>query len=278
MEKASLRDQALAFLADTVDDIEGIRKATANRLRIMTATEPDEDGVLRGFGYPETHPAVASLAQFLELVVAAEKAAVKNLERQLRKHPLYPWVLQHRGVGAKQAARLLASIGDPYIRPEWIRTDETVVPEGPRTVSALWAYMGLHVSAGAAPKRTKGVQSNWSEVARMRVWNVARSVVKSGIDTSTCVGVGNSETGEAIHKDGCGCGSYRLLYDAGRAKYADATHPAPCVRCGPKGNPAEAGSPLSPGHREARALRLVMKAIVKDLWREAKAYHEPPDA
>jgi hypothetical protein len=66
---------------------------------------------------------------------------------------------------------------------------------------------------------------------------------------------------------------YRAVYDTGRAKYAGAVHPAPCRRCGPSGSPAAAGTPLSPGHQHARALRLVMKAILRDLWAEARLLH-----
>lgn len=307
MTEKSLHDPALALAADTVDDIEDVRKATANRLRILTTDQPDEDGVMRGFGYPETHPAVSSLAAFLELIESAEKMAVGNLEKLLRKHPLYKWSKQHRGIGDKQIGRLLGVIGDPYIRPDWTRADGTVVPKGPRTVSALWAYMGLHVvpggqassddqptpttgdpggdpdqgppgtqivGIGVAPRRKRGEQSNWNDTARMRIWNVAKSVVKSGIDTTTCVGATKSETGEAIHEKGCGCSIYRLEYDAARLKYAEAVHDVSCVRCGPKGKPAQPGSDLSAGHKEARALRAVMKKVAQDLWIAARAYHE----
>jgi len=81
--------------------------------------------------------------------------------------------------------------------------------------------------------------------------------------------------GYAVHVDGCRCSPYRLVYDAARAKYADAVHPAQCVRCGPAGSPALAGSKLSDAHKLARALRAVSKAIVKDLWREARRLHNP---
>lgn len=66
---------------------------------------------------------------------------------------------------------------------------------------------------------------------------------------------------------------YRAIYDDARAKYADAVHTAECVRCGPSGKPAQPGSPLSPGHQNARAIRIVCKEFLKDVWREAKRIH-----
>lgn len=66
----------------------------------------------------------------------------------------------------------------------------------------------------------------------------------------------------------------RAVYDDTRAKYADAVHAVPCVRCGPAGQPAPTDSPLSAGHQHARALRAIAKTILRDLWREAAAIHQ----
>jgi hypothetical protein len=68
-------------------------------------------------------------------------------------------------------------------------------------------------------------------------------------------------------------GHYRDLYDQGRIKYADAIHHHECKRCGPRGKPAPQGSPLSDGHKHARARRLVARAVLKDLRREARRIH-----
>jgi hypothetical protein len=73
-------------------------------------------------------------------------------------------------------------------------------------------------------------------------------------------------------------GPYREIYDGGRTKYADAVHQVECKRCGPAGLPAQPGSALSDGHKHARALRLVSKTILRDLWREAKRLHDLPPA
>lgn len=251
---ALLADPFLALAADVLDDLEKVRVANENRLRQLTRSVADSDGQERGFGLDESHPDVARLAALVALLDEAEHKAELNLARLMRKHPLGPWVAAQKGIGDKQGARLLAAIGDPY----W-----NDLHDRPRIVSELWAFCGFHVlhpgqglrdthcaSAGVAPRRQRGQRSNWSETARKRAWLVAVSCMKSP-------------------------GSpYRALYDATRAKYAEATHTAPCVRCGPAGKPAPEGSALSDGHKHARALRAVAKEVLRDLWRESRRLHQ----
>lgn len=67
--------------------------------------------------------------------------------------------------------------------------------------------------------------------------------------------------------------SNRDTYDKRKAHTEGRTHAAPCVRCGPKGNPAPVGSPWSDGHRHADALRITSKALLRDLWVEARRIH-----
>jgi hypothetical protein len=304
---AGLADPLLAFAADSLTDLEKVRIANENRLRQLTRDTEDADGELRGFGLDESHPDVARIAALVELLCGAEHQAELNLGRRMRAHPLYPWVQASKGVGVKQAARLLAAIGDPYMRPEITTSDGTVEPARPRRVSELWAFTGYHViqvpaggqdddgphpggaaggedtrtshtgpatpavdagagpdshpshrradthtgNAGVAPRRQRGVRANWSSTAKMRAFLVAESCIKQ-LD-----------------------GGYRRVYDAARVKYADAVHEVACVRCGPRGNPAPPGSPLSDGHKHGRGLRAVAKQVLKDLWREARAVHDP---
>jgi hypothetical protein len=153
----SLLDPALSLAADILDDLERVRTANANRLGALTRDTPDKDGLIRGFGLPLDHPDVTRLQALVTTLKCArsspgpdgcclEHDAEKNLTRKLKAHPLGAWIKKTKGIGEKQGARLLAAIGDPYIRPELLNEDGTVrSPEGPRTVSALWAYCGLHV-------------------------------------------------------------------------------------------------------------------------------------
>lgn len=187
--------------------------------------------------------------ELLLRVKGLEKEAEKALKKHLRKLPLYPWISSQVGLGEKQMGRLLGAIGDPYLRPIF-DDDNNLVEEVPRTVSQLWAYCGYGVENGEAPRRRKGVQGNWNETARMRVRLISESCIKQS------------------HSP------YRTVYDEAREKYEDALHPVVCVRCGPSGKPAEANSPLSDGHKHARALRIVSKEILKDLWIESKRLYE----
>jgi hypothetical protein len=249
-----LEDSLLLIYADALDDLERVRIATENRVRALRQVKGMADS-----------PEELRLASMVEAVAALEHGAELELKRALRKHSLGPWVKRTVGVGEKQGARLLAAIGDPATR------------RGP---AQLWAYCGLHVLhpghtnldfqgsragvqqlsdtshihdvlhrqiAGIAPRSQRGQQDNWNATAKMRAFLVAESCIKQR------------------HSP------YRLVYDDGRTKYAESVHAHPCPRCGPKGHPAEIGSPLSDGHKHARAMRLVMKAILKDLWREARA-------
>lgn len=239
-ETPGLADPVLRLSADIVDDLERVRIANENRLRQMTRTATDDDGERRGFGLPQWHPDVIQLEALLAGLIKIEEQATKNLERRMKQHPLGPWVKRTSGVGAKQAARLLAAIGDPY----W-----NTLHDRPRLVSELWAYCGYHVEGGSAVTRSRGKQANWSPTAKMRTYLVSVSCIKTASSP------------------------YRVVYDEARAKYADAVHQQECKRCGPAGKPAAPGSPLSAGHQHARALRAMSKALLADLWREARALH-----
>jgi hypothetical protein len=62
---------------------------------------------------------------------------------------------------------------------------------------------------------------------------------------------------------------YRLVYNDSRARYEGKLHEEECPPCGPPGKPAPPGSPWSAKHQHMASLRLVGKAILMDLWREA---------
>lgn len=248
-----LADPTLSMCAEVVDDLERVKIANQNRLRALTDPEL--------FGLTLAHPDVARLAALVEALEASEHQAVLNLQRVMRGHPLGAWVKSSKGVGEKQASRLLASIRDPY----W-----NDLHNRPRRLRELYRFCGMDVvgtsaqavtashyigGAGVAPSKQRGERVHWNPDARMRLWLIA----------SKCVMVGHG-------------GPYRTIYDEGRAKYADAVHTTECRRCGPKGKPAQPGSPLSAAHQHARAIRLIAKAILRDLWTEAKRIHEEKSA
>lgn len=259
----SLAEATLRILAENHTDFERTRIATENRLRSMQQVYGIEEGI--------DLPEIVRLQVSVDAAKALEHAAELDLRRALRAHPLGGWVKRTIGIGEKQSARLIAAIGDPY----W-----NTLHDRPRTVSELWAYCGYHVlhpghnrfdahravvgvdpssnpghtisgdqvrGAGVAPSRRKGQRANWNADAKMRAFLCAESCIKQAASP------------------------YRAVYDLGRHKYATAVHAGECRRCGPAGKPAPSGSPLSAGHQHARALRLVAKAILRDLWLEARS-------
>lgn len=243
-DMTNLYDPTLILAADVLDDLERVRIANENRLRQLTrpVDQLDEDGESRGFGLTDAEPAVARLRAIVDTLVVVEKDAIRNLEKSLAAHPLGPWVKGQVGIGMKQGARLIATLGNPA----W-----NDLHDRPRRIQELWSYAGYGVVDGHAPRRERGLKMNWNPDARMRVRLVSESCIKQS------------------HSP------YRATYDAARVQYADATHAAPCARCGPAGKPALVGSALSLNHQHARALRLVSKQILLDLWLEARRLSTP---
>jgi hypothetical protein len=220
-------DAHLLELADQLDDIERARVAADNRLLSLTTSKEVKP----------TDIVAVKAQEVVDGLLAIEASLIKALEQAMKAHPLGPWMERTKGVGPKQAARLLAAVGDPL----WNEAEGR--PR--RGVAELWQFCGH--GDPARSKRRKGVKVEHSPQAKMRTYLVAVS----------CMKVMNSP--------------YRQVYERGRVKYAESVHAEPCVRCGPQGQPAPAGSPLSAGHQHARALRLVGKAVLKDLFVEARA-------
>jgi len=232
-----LYDPLLEILAQQLDDVERLRKATGNRLGAMTRIAADEDGVVRGLALPDSDPAVVATQTLMDSLKALEKSITSQLEKRMKAHPLGSWVKQQKGLGLKTVARLLAAVKDPYWAEihEKQGTEHVLVESRPRTVSELWAYCGYSVVNGEGQRRRKGQQANWSSDAKMRAWNIVQPIIKNG-------------------------GPYRAIYDDARLKYMDAT--------------TGEGEPLTLAHQHNRAVRAVAKAILKDLWIQAREYHQ----
>lgn len=253
----ALADPLLGVAAASLDDLERTRTAAENRLRELTRQAVDPDGEERGYGLPADHPAVEEQQALLDYLGVLEHGAELTLKRRLRQHPLHGWVKATIGVGEKQAARLLAAIGDPY----W-----NTLHNRPRTVSELWAYAGYKVIpadhtvadahvrgvggdqsdgdpgqgtraahpgiTGVAVCRRKGQRANWSTVAKMRAYLIAESCIKQARSP------------------------YRAVYEQRRAHTA-VTRPD-----------------WTAGHSHNDALRVVAKEVLKDLWRAARDVHQ----
>lgn len=254
----TLADPTLALAADVLDDLETVRIANQNRLRTLTRDEADSDGEQRGFGLDESHPDVARLAALVKVLEEAEHHAVLNLQRVMRKHPLGPWIKTQKGVGDKQAARLLAVIGDPYVN---MQTGEV------RTVSQLWAYAG---HGDPARRKFKGMSQSdlfrlGNPTAKKRTWSIAASILKAG----------GGEERAIVHSTATAhTPSLAVVYYQRKHATEGREHTAECVRCGPSGHPALPGSLWSDAHRHADALRVLGKAFLRELWIESRRLHE----
>jgi hypothetical protein len=228
----------LSTQGELLNDLEGVRIANDNRIRSLR-----ED-----LGLADDDKSMVTATLIAKSLAEAEKLATQELRSLLKATSLRSWIKETVGVGEKQGARLLAVIGNPCWRFD-NEADEFV----PRSIAQLWSYCGYAVVNGRAPARTRGHQANWNTEARTRAYLIAESCIKHATSP------------------------YRKVYDEGRAKYQDSTHSVECKRCGPSGNPAKAGSPLSDGHKHARAMRLVAKAVLKDLWLAARDAEEDLD-
>ncbi len=228
---------ALMVASLALDRLEASRIGLANEKRAA-----ERNGL-------EGEPVVAYLAALVEQIAAEEHRAELRVCRALRATPYADFQRRTVGLGEKQFGRFLAAIGgEPY----WHTRDER-----PRLVSELWSYCG--VGDAARQRRTRGQRLNWNPEARKRLWCIADSCMKQR----------NSP--------------YRAVYDARRERDSAAVHDHPCAQCGGGGHrsaetqnsgvAAPAGSPLRDGHKHARALRAVMKAVLVDLWEEGRRLH-----
>ena len=154
----------------------------------------------------------------------AEHVFAKDIKHESKEHPMYPWLISVRGIGPVLAGGLLAYIRDIG------RFD---------TVSKLWAYVGLHVIDGVAPKRRRGEKANWSTPLKTLCWKIGESFVKAR-------------------------GPYRDLYDSYKARDRE-KHPEK-IDSGRKSKAGTAIYTYSDGHIHARAKRYAVKIFLSHLW------------
>lgn len=243
----------LTIAADQLDDMERVRIATSNRLRSLTEpVEIKSAGIVIDKGMANTPESQALEAQ-LDALKAAEKSAVRELQRAMKAHPLAGFVSGNKGIGEKTVGRLLGSIGHPLFRydPE---TEEEVE----RTVSQLRSYCGC--GDMAEQRRKKGVKSNWNAEARKQMFVIAEGTIKSRCYACREAGKEREEgEGWTPPPKGCTCEAdgfhYRATFDKARGSYE--------------------GTDITDGHKMNRALQKVKKEFLKDLWLEARRVQSP---
>lgn len=270
----------------------------------LVADQRKSDDLLEQIG--KMSPGLGSMYRTYYVLLDEEHKVTLDLQKAVKAHPLGAWCASMPGVGPKQFGRLLGAIGNPYWnalegRPRrgpaelWAYTGYHVLPASQTTADTQPRAAGGQPSAtstdqiesgphtlgvgGVAPKRTKGVRANWNSEAKMRAFLIAQSCVK---------------------QKGNEAAVYRTLYEQARAAEDHKVHNAACAQCGvcdscgrPPGKNktdhadetgcvarkvrhAEAGDPLKDSHKNARALRKVAKAVLRDVFLEAKAWHLQP--
>lgn len=260
----------------THHDLEQMRVASENRLRILTTTGPDEDGEVRGLGLPDSHPDVARLAAIVQALQAIEHGAELNLKRAFRTCAIYPWVKAQIGLGDKQVARLLGAIGDPY----WHLAEDR-----PRTVSELWAYSGLHVlPVSQRPTDTHCAFADGANLPADRNHHDAHTGLVGGNQTS---GLGQTPAVLGYQEIGAGVAARRRKgvkanwsTDAKMRAYLCAVScikkvdsPYRAVYLARREHTAVTHPDWTAGHSNNDGLRIASKEILKDLWRESRRLH-----
>lgn len=226
----------LRIWAEMFDDAQKARIANANRA---------ERGGVDPLVY-QSH---------LKALEAAEHQcglAMRHRLRRVASPQIIEWQKNTKGIGEHLLARLLGHLGHPvWATPhhwEGQGNKQVLITDPPfeRTVGQLWQYCGH----GAPARKTKGMTA-----AQLAAQGDPSLKMIVHLISEACMKTMSSP--------------YRLVYEDARITYADKTHTATCVRCGPSGKPAQIGDPWSAGHQHAAALRRVGKEFLRDLWRVA---------
>jgi hypothetical protein len=170
-------------------------------------------------------PLIAATAD----LAVTEHAIDLQLVRLARQHYLSGWVSQAPGIGLPGFARLLGVTG-PLDRFA--------------TVSRLWAYLGMHVDDGVAPRRRRGQRANWSAQGRVVAHQLAVAIVR-------------------VRR-----GRYRAAYDRKKAEYLARPRTGPSACPFGQAHTNKKGLPVTCGlmHAHMAAERYAVKLLLRDLW------------
>lgn len=170
----------LKRLIDTFYDVQDVRIRTANRLRLSTPGSVETT-------YPGS----------LKMI---EKEIEREIQHRLDEEPIYvEWLRKVKGIGPCLGGGLITNISITFQprdslqgftevqRRNALKTKEGkfLVPvlrgiEAFPTVSKLWAYFGLDVRDGRAPRRKRGQKINWNPKMRVLAWKIGKSFVRVG--------------------------------------------------------------------------------------------------
>lgn len=222
---------------------------------------------------------------------AVEEGFGRQIHRELRAQPVWPWLAGYPGLGGVHVARLIALIGDPHRFPGQpcslghlvparylvgiqcpVLVGDEAAPErcagilaaerqGTGT-RALWHYLGLHVVDGHLPRRKRGTAATWSTAGRtacLQPGGIAEQIVRQRVPVYR--DLYDATKARITEERGVGTGTAidppagaTLLDGAGNARGIDSEHGL-----------------IAPIRVERIARIVAVKAFVGDLLRELKA-------
>lgn len=162
-------------------------------------------------------------------LAATEHAIDRQLTRLARQHFLSGWIQDAPGIGLPGFARLLAVTG-PLDRFA--------------TVARLWAYLGMHVDNGVAPRRRRGQKAPWSAQGRVVCHQLGVAIVR-------------------VRR-----GRYREAYDRKKLEYLTRPRVGPSKCPFGQAHTNRKGDVLTCGlmHAHVAARRYAVKLLLRDLW------------
>jgi len=149
-----MESEAVRALVEVYYDVQKTRIAAQHRIR-----KAGEHGL--------SEASVELLMDWVNERMEKQETELKAMVlKQINDEPLWKeWLEGVKGVGPCIAGGLMAWVGDCS------RFD---------TISKLWAYCGMHVVDGEAPRRKRGERANWNGTLRTLCWKAGQSFVRVG--------------------------------------------------------------------------------------------------
>ena len=207
-------------------DVQRTRIALSHRVKAM-----QRDGLAEPWCRP--------LTTAMQDLATIERALDRQLDRLVRQHFLSAWIATAPGIGVGGFARLLGATGPLDRFP---------------TVGKLWAYLGMSVEDGRAPRRRRGQRDRWSAQGRVVCHQLGMSIVR-------------------VNR-----GRYRAAYDRKKAEYLTRPRRGPSACPFGQAHLTRRGQTLPCGllHAHRAAMRYAVKALLRDLWLAWRAAEQPP--
>ena len=174
---------------------------------------------------------------FVEEIQKFEDSAARYLRREIRKHPLWPWMEAQRGIGEVLAGRLLARI----------HLERFPAP------SHLWSYCGLDGPGWKA--LGEDGKKRYSRRLNTMCWQIGSSFKHQPAFSGGYRDVYDRRKAYELSRPWCGqCNNRCPACVKTRAKKCDPSHHG------------EGRVHCTAGHCDNKAARYAVKEFLKDLW------------